>query len=88
MSRTVDALKTALASRSVTIRANPENPRYNPAAVTFEDYRRSALDSYRRGALTWEKPEDAVASILFAADTTIQDGRARSILERYPSIAS
>jgi hypothetical protein len=42
--------------------------RYNPAAVTFEDFRRSALDSYRRGADTWEKPEDAEALFLFAAD--------------------
>jgi hypothetical protein len=36
--------------------------------VTFEDFRRSALDSYRRGALTWETTKDAEASILFAAD--------------------
>ena len=36
--------------------------------MTFEDFRRLALDSYRRGAATWETTEDAEASILFAED--------------------
>jgi hypothetical protein len=52
----------------VAIQAASGISRYNPAAVTFEDFRRSALDSYRRGADTWERPEDAEALFLFAAD--------------------
>jgi hypothetical protein len=36
--------------------------------VTFEDFRRSALDSSRLAAHTWEKPEDAEALFLLGAD--------------------
>jgi len=38
------------------------------AAVTFEDFRRRALDSSRGAALRWEEPEDDEIMVLLAAD--------------------
>jgi hypothetical protein len=39
------------------------------AAVTFEDFRRWALDSTRWAALRWEEPDEDEVMVLLAADT-------------------
>ena len=48
--------------------AGARTPQYNPGAVTFEDFRRWALDTSRGAALRWEEPDDDGLKVVLAAD--------------------